>query len=179
MKVLIVVDMQNDFVTGALGTPEAEAIVPNVVAKIKEYHSIAGSEIVLTRDTHTAKYRETLEGKNLPILHCVRGTPGWRFCDEIEDVWRKELSFIYTVEKSSFGTLDWEEYVGPYYNIESIELVGVCTDICVISNALILKAMRPEVEIIVDASCCAGTTPENHKAALQVMKSCQINVIGE
>lgn len=167
MKILIVIDMQNDFVTGSLGTKEAQAIVPNVKKKIQEYVN-RGDQIIFTRDTHYSNYLETQEGKMLPVEHCIYDTEGWEIVDELE-----VMNCIY-VNKTSFGWDGWLKL-----NYEEIELIGVCTDICVISNALILKAQFPEVKITVDASCCAGVTPGLHEAALKVMKSCQINVIGD
>ena len=171
MKVLIVVDMQNDFIDGSLGTPEAMAIVPNVAAKISQYN-IDEECIVYTLDTHTDNYLETNEGKHLPIKHCIKGTKGWFL--------RPEVNFLnaFYIEKSSFGYKNWSDFFADKF-VEEIELVGLCTDICVVSNALILKSLFPNIRIFVDASCCAGTTPGNHKAALTVMKSCQIEVIGE
>lgn len=167
MKTLIVIDMQNDFVTGSLGTKEAQAIIPNVKKKIQEYVN-RGDQIIFTRDTHYSNYLETQEGKMLPVEHCIYDTEGWEIVDELE-----VMNCIY-VNKTSFGWDGWLKL-----NYEEIELIGVCTDICVISNALILKAQFPEVKITVDASCCAGVTPGLHEAALKVMKSCQINVIGD
>lgn len=166
-KTLIVIDMQNDFIDGSLGTAEAAAIVDNVKAKIDEYKA-AGNEIIFTRDTHCENYLDTPEGKKLPVVHCVKGTPGW----EISQMLYTEGCDI--IDKPSFGWTKWNER-----SFEEIELVGLCTDICVISNALILKAFFPEAEITVDASCCAGVTPETHNAALAAMKMCQINIIGE
>jgi nicotinamidase-related amidase len=173
MKTLIVIDMQNDFITGPLGTPEAQAIVPKVKEKIEEYRE-HGDRIIFTRDTHFKNYMDTLEGKHLPVEHCIAGDHGWQIVDDFtsyEDERADKYSFGYT----EWGSAMWH-IIDP---CDSIELVGVCTDICVVSNALILKAEYPYIEIYVDASCCAGTTPENHKAALQVMKCCQINVVGE
>lgn len=168
-KVLIVVDMQNDFIDGSLGTPEARAIVPNVKRKIEEYRS-RGDEIIFTRDTHTASYLKTNEGKHLPVEHCIIGTDGWQIHKSLD----ADNDLI--VNKRTFGYLPWSTWVYPNWEIE---LVGLCTDICVVSNALILKATFPEANITVDASCCAGVTPESHNAALTTMKMCQINVIGE
>ena len=168
MKTLIVIDMQNDFISGSLGTKEAQAIVPNVKKKIEEYYA-RGDEIIFTRDTHFDNYLETSEGKHLPIKHCIMGTHGWKIADDLE------VPNCRYINKPTFGWLGWNMT----NNFEEIELVGLCTDICVVSNALILKAMFPEISITVDASCCAGVIPETHKAALQTMKMCQINVIGE
>lgn len=166
-KTLIVVDMQNDFIDGSLGTKEAVAIVPNVKKKIEEYKN-RGDEIIFTRDTHNDDYLETSEGKKLPVEHCIIHSHGWNIANELE------IPNCKYINKPSFGWIHWNDNT-----FEEIELVGLCTDICVVSNALILKAMFPDVNIIVDASCCAGVTPETHKAALETMKMCQINVIGE
>ena len=168
MKTLIVVDMQNDFIDGALGTKEAQAIVPNVKKKIEEYKA-RGDEIIFTRDTHFDGYLETNEGKHLPVKHCIRGTHGWQVSDDIGNGVGYEV-----IDKITFGYDGWDGF-----DFEEVELVGLCTDICVVSNALILKAQFPKINITVDASCCAGVTPESHKAALTTMKMCQINVIGE
>ena len=168
-KVLIVVDMQYDFITDCLGTPEAQTIVPNVKKKIQEYES-RGDRIIFTRDTHHDNYLNTHEGKNLPVPHCIEGTHGWEVISEID---KPECLHL---NKLTFGYTGWDIRLG---KPSEIELVGVCTDICVVSNALILRAMFREAEITVNASCCAGVTPEKHRAALEVMKSCQINVIGE
>lgn len=177
-NLLIVVDMQNDFVTGSLGTDEAKNIIPKVINKIKEYEDNENS-ICFTKDTHRWNYLETQEGKKLPVEHCLYNTDGWCIIPELSNfIQRHNL----IVEKETFGAKDLVEY-GPkrleLSNFNQIELIGVCTDICVISNALLIKAFYPEIEIIVDASCCAGVTPEKHKAALEVMKSCQITVINE
>lgn len=169
-NVLIVVDMQEDFVSGPLGSPEARAIV----SAIKEKISLAeknGWEIIFTRDTHRANYLETNEGKHLPVEHCIIGTPGWCITSELNQPKYKHIN------KPSFGYTNWDCWINP--DTEVIELVGVCTDICVVSNCLILKALYPEAIIAVDASCCAGVTPEKHKAALEVMKSCQIEVYND
>lgn len=175
MKTLIVVDMQNDFITGPLGTPEAHEIIPSVKKKIEEciYNNW---NIIFTKDTHRDNYLDSLEGKKLPVKHCVKYTQGWEIYDELFQYIRDYVN-TNVIYKDSFGYhlwCNWHKKMS-----EDIEIIGLCTDICVISNALILKSIFPEREITVDASCCAGTTPENHKAALQVMKSCQINVIGE
>ena len=167
-KTLIVIDMQNDFIDGVLGTKEAQAIVPNVKKKIEEYKA-RGDEIIFTRDTHSKIYLNTNEGKHLPIEHCIALTHGWEVSEEFG------ASICKHVNKATFGYPYWDED----FNFEEVELVGLCTDICVVSNALILKAQFPEIDITVDASCCAGVTPESHKAALTTMKMCQINVIGE
>lgn len=171
MRTLIVVDMQNDFITGRLGTPEAVAIVPKVKAKIEEYRALDWP-VVFTQDTHFENYLDTTEGKKLPVKHCVMGTRGWQIVHGLSIDENDRF-----IEKYTFGFSDWDKL--PIWKGD-FEIVGVCTDICVISNALILKALAKEMaEITVDASCCAGTTPENHKAALQVMKACQIDVVNE
>ena len=164
MKTLIVIDMQNDFIDGSLGTPEAVDIVENVKAKIKEAEA-NGDRIIFTRDTHQENYLETNEGKHLPVVHCIEGTPGW----EIRDGLYVEGADI--INKPSFGYTCWAEY-----EFDEIELIGLCTDICVVSNALILKALYPEIRISVDAACCAGVTKESHEAALKTMAMCQIEV---
>ena len=177
MKILIVVDMQNDFITGALGSPEAQAIVPNVAKKVDEY-SNTDSIIIFTRDTHQVDYLKSMEGKYLPVEHCIVGTKGWEI---IKEVYTPFYSYI--VDKPTFGSTKLPHSIRRAvanrggYGIDSIELVGVCTDICVVSNALLLKANYINTPIIVDSSCCAGVTPEKHAAALEVMRSCQINVI--
>ncbi|MBE5813035.1 MAG: cysteine hydrolase [Clostridiales bacterium] len=168
-KVLIVVDMQHDFVDGVLGTPEALAIVDNVKEKIQQYHQ-NGDLIIFTRDTHTEDYLNTNEGRHLPYVHCVKGTNGWDIVPGLE------VPGCEYIDKPSFGWIHWDAY--DFANAQ-IEIVGLCTDICVVSNALILKATFPEADITVDAKCCAGVTPESHKASLITMKMCQINVMGE
>ena len=179
MKVLVVVDMQNDFITGSLGTPEAQAIVPNVKKKIEEYRK-NGDLIVFTRDTHYANYLQTKEGEKLPVEHCIRNTWGWEITDELRD----EAVNAVIVNKPTFGSVDLcDVIVSPEADsesitvIEEIELSGLCTDICVVSNALLLKTVFYDtIDISVDATCCAGVTPETHEAALKTMEMCQINV---
>ena len=173
-KLLVVVDMQNDFINGSLGTNEAQSIVPNVKAKIEEYHRNE-QEIIFTRDTHNADYLKTQEGRNLPVEHCIKGTEGW----QIADVLNADKMATYShIDKPSFGFTKWN-LRNSIAECDEIELVGLCTDICVISNALLLKAFYPETKITVDASCCAGVTPQSHKNALEAMKMCQINIVGE
>lgn len=167
-QTLIVVDMQKDFIDGTLGTKEAVEIVDNVKKKIAEYRRKDEAEIIFTRDTHTEDYLNTNEGRNLPIVHCIKGTPGWQISEGLE------VPGCLYVDKPSFGYTGWSKY-----DFEQVELVGLCTDICVVSNALLIKAEFPEIDVIVDAGCCAGVTPETHKAALQTMKSCQVKIIGE
>ena len=171
-RTLIVVDMQNDFIDGALGTKEAQAIVPNVKKKIEEYKA-RGDNIIFTRDTHDTNYLESNEGKHLPVEHCINGTYGWIIADAVSYPEYKHIN------KRTFGYTLWNYECDAFEEFEDIELVGLCTDICVVSNALILKAQFPNANITVDASCCAGVTPETHQAALNTMKMCQINVIGE
>ena len=169
MKVLVVVDMQNDFIDGSLGTPEAVAIVPSVIEKIKEYEK-DDSLIIYTKDTHFDNYLETSEGRNLPVKHCIKGTAGHDIPAEI----LRSHNLIF--EKLTFGSVELASYLDGV-NFDSIELIGLCTDICVISNALMIKAHFPEREVVVDSSCCAGVTPQTHAAALTTMKMCQIKVI--
>lgn len=166
-KTLIVVDMQNDFIDGALGTKEALSIVGNVKNKIQTYYK-NGDEIIFTRDTHKEDYLQTNEGKYLPVEHCLKGSEGWQIRDGLL------VEGAVCIDKPTFGYLKWNEF-----EFEEVELVGLCTDICVVSNALILKALFPEIKVTVDASCCAGVTPESHSAALITMKMCQVEVIGE
>lgn len=164
-KTLLVIDMQKDFIDGALGTKEAVAIVDNVKKKIAAYAE-RGDEIIFTRDTHQPDYMETNEGKHLPVPHCIEGTEGWEICEGLMVEGAK------VVNKPTFGFLGWAGYA-----LEEVELVGLCTDICVVSNALILKATYPEMKVTVDATCCAGVTPETHAAALATMKMCQVEVL--
>lgn len=170
MKLLVVVDMQNDFIDAALGTKEAVAIVPAVKAKIEKYRA-DGNLVVFTRDTHQKNYLNTQEGKNLPVEHCIEGTPGWQITDKLD------VKDAKVINKPSFGSLELADYVAKLPELEEIELVGLCTDICVISNAFILKAKLPEIKITCDGKACAGVTPESHNNALNAMKMCQINVI--
>ena len=167
MKYLIVVDMQNDFTVGTLGSPHAAAIIPNVVEKVKAF----SGKVIFTRDTHGDDYLQTQEGKKLPVVHCVKDTNGWQICDEL-------IPYVdTTVDKVTFGSVQLPHMLRSMGEpIEEIELCGLCTDICVISNAMILKAAFPEVAIRVDASCCAGVTTESHNTALNAMKAVQIEV---
>ncbi len=173
-KVLIVIDMQKDFIDGALGTKEAEAIVEKVIAKCKYYRSDPDGELYATRDTHQPDYLQTQEGKNLPVEHCIQGTDGWKLHPEIERL----IPADHVFNKPTFGS---EELVkalkirfGEEPDAVRFEVVGLCTDICVVSNALLLKAAMPEAVVAVDPECCAGVTPEKHEAALETMRSCQI-----
>lgn len=170
MKFLVVVDMQNDFVTGSLGTKEAQAIVPNIKARIE---SDEFDEIIYTKDSHYSNYlTSTLEGEKLPIEHCIKHTTGWNIIPELQ------MKTI-TIEKNTFGSLDLLEVLKHliFEELDEIELCGVCTDICVVSNALLIRAMFPNVKIAVRSDCCAGSTPELHEAALKVMESCQIDIV--
>ena len=171
-RILIVIDMQNDFIDGSLGTKEAQAIVPAVKEKIRSYPK---EDVLATMDTHFPDYMETQEGKNLPVMHCVKGTDGWQIRPELAELILPENIY----EKPTFGCMDLARDLQGYCekgkDVE-LELVGLCTDICVVSNALLLKAAMPEARISVDASCCAGVTLEKHLAALETMRSCQIHV---
>ena len=169
--VLIVVDMQNDFIDGALGTAEAVSILPAVTEKIRGFDGM----VLFTRDTHEENYLETQEGRNLPVPHCIRGTNGWQIRPQLDALRKTE-----TIDKPTFGSeklgrlLQAEHAADP---IGSVTLIGLCTDICVISNALLIKAFLPEVPVRVDSSCCAGVTPQSHENALQAMRACQIEIL--
>lgn len=171
-KLLIVVDMQNDFIDGSLGTKEACGIVPNVVNKIRQYPA---ANVYATRDTHPENYLDTQEGTYLPVPHCIEGTKGWEIRSEIAKLIPEDHIF----DKPTFGSVKLAEEMCRLAAKEpvEIELVGLCTDICVISNALLLKAFLPEVKISADPACCAGVTPQKHEAALQTMQSCQIQLL--
>ena len=168
MKYLIVVDMQVDFINGALGSDLAVAIVPNVVEKVKSFDG----KVIFTRDTHFKDYMNTQEGKNLPVPHCIKDTDGWQICNEL-----KPYADV-IIDKLTFGSIELPDFIKSFNEpIEKIELCGLCTDICVISNAVVLKAAFPEVSIAVDSSCCAGVTVESHNNALNAMKVIQIEII--
>jgi len=168
MKFLIVVDMQNDFITGSLGSSMAEAIVENVAKKVSGYDG----KVIFTRDTHFADYMSTQEGKNLPVEHCIKDSDGWQICPELSDY------VTDVVDKPTFGSAELPGVIAGFGKApECIELCGLCTDICVISNAMILKSAFPECRIIVDSSCCAGVTEQSHNNALNAMKAVQIEVI--
>lgn len=183
MRVLVVVDMQNDFVDGALGTPEAVGIIPNICKKIKGFDG----KVVFTMDTHQQEYLDTQEGKCLPVKHCINGTSGWELQRDVRDAIHAHKSTYFPAtpfefDKPTFGSVELGLHIAEVEQkkeIEEIVLVGLCTDICVISNALLLKAFVPEIPITVDASCCAGVTPESHRNALVAMRMCQINIINE
>ena len=166
--ILIVVDMQNDFISGALGTAEAQAIVPKVVEQVKGFTG----RVIFTRDTHFENYLSTQEGRNLPVPHCIKGSDGWQICAELAPLCTEP-----PVDKPTFGSYTLAELLATANirePIGSITLVGLCTDICVIANAMVIKAFLPEVTVKVDAACCAGVTPESHKTALDAMRPCQI-----
>ena len=172
-KILIVIDMQNDFIDGSLGTHEAQAIVGNVVEKIKSYPK---SDVFATRDTHRPNYLQNQEGRLLPVEHCIKHTPGWEIRAEIAEL----LDPAHIIDKPTFGSqklakMMMQKYIAEEGELE-VEIVGLCTDICVVSNALMIKAAIPEARISVDPACCAGVTPEKHEAALETMRSCQIFV---
>ena len=169
-KILVVVDMQNDFIDGALGTAEAVAIVPYV----KEMIESCDGEVLFTRDTHAEDYMDTQEGRNLPVPHCIKGTQGWEIRAELDALRKTEA-----IDKLTFGSRDLVDVLSREGEIESITFVGLCTDICVISNAMVVKAFYPEIPLIVDARGCAGVTPESHARALEAMKTCQIKVVNE
>lgn len=168
-KLLVLIDFQNDFIDGSLGTKEAQDIVPKVIEKLATY---ARNERLATQDTHFEDYLTSQEGQNLPVIHCQNGTQGWEIRKEAQ------VGFQRVFKKNIFGSVELAEYISDE-NVEQVELIGICTDICVVSNALLIKSFAPEVKITVDASCCAGVTPESHRAALETMKSCQINVIND
>ncbi len=168
-KVLIVIDMQNDFIYGSLGSDEARAIVERTAEKIRNFEG----RVIFTRDTHYSDYMKTLEGEYLPVEHCIFETEGWQIIPELD------TTNATVIDKITFGYKDWQELFGKDGSDIEFELCGVCTDICVLSNALALRMFYPNLKITVDASCSAGVTPEKHKAALHVMKSCQIDVINE
>lgn len=171
-RVLVVVDMQNDFISGALGSPEAEAIVPKMCEKIRDFDG----EVLYTRDTHGPDYLETQEGRKLPVPHCIKGTRGWELDPRVEAL-RKSTP----IDKPTFGSKALGDVLRARHvydgKLDEVVLAGLCTDICVISNAVLLKAYLPETRIVVDASCCAGVTPESHETALRAMRACQIETI--
>ena len=169
-KAIVVVDMQNDFIDGVLGTAEAQEMLPRMVAKLTAARA-AGTALIFTMDTHGMDYLTTQEGQKLPVEHCIRGTAGWEIAPALQPFVRDAAAVI---EKPTFGATELPDALRDY---DEIELVGLCTDICVISNALLLKAFYPEKPISVDASCCAGVTPESHANALEAMRMCQVEVI--
>lgn len=168
-KLLVVVDMQNDFIDGSLGSMEAQNIVEPVRSKIELYKKNE-DEVIFTLDTHGEDYLDTIEGKKLPVVHCIKGTHGWELDERLKAYAGKRF------EKDTFGSMACARYVKEN-DYESVELVGLCTDICIISNALLLKAAVPSVPIKVDSDCCAGVTPKSHQTALEAMKMCQIDIV--
>lgn len=170
-KFLVVVDMQNDFIYGSLGTPEAQAVVPRVVDRVGSFEGT----VVCTLDTHGEDYLDTREGRMLPVPHCIRGTPGWSMPDPVEAALAARGSWRF--EKSTFGSVELAEFLRDSGAV-SVGVIGLCTDICVASNALMIRAFLPGADVWVDASCCAGSTPEKHSSALETMGSCQVRIIG-
>ena len=168
-NVLVVVDMQKDFIDGALGTKEAVAIVDNVAEAIRSFDG----EVIFTRDTHFENYMETQEGRNLPVPHCIKGTEGWQIDQKLAALRMGDMKVF---DKPTFGSVELAAYLKEKKELEQVTLVGLCTDICVISNALLIKANLPEVEVTVLEKCCAGVTPQSHKNALEAMKMCQIKI---
>lgn len=173
-KILVAVDLQKDFVDGALGTAEAQAIIPAAAAKIRAFD---GDELFVTYDTHYENYMDTLEGAKLPVPHCIEGTPGHALNAEIDAALREKAHT--DIIKNTFGTFEIAEALKEKYGDEALDitLIGLCTDICVASNAIILRAAFPNAKISVDAACCAGVTPASHDAALQTLGSCQMDII--
>lgn len=172
-RMLVVVDMQNDFIDGSLGTKEAVAIVPKVIEKIKKFKG----QVFFTRDTHQENYLETQEGINLPVEHCIMGTKGWELQEDIAAIAAEKKYMIF--DKPTFGSMGLAgclNGIQKLAHIDEVELVGLCTDVCVISNALLLKATLPDTKISVDSSCCAGVTPESHENALKAMAACQVEI---
>lgn len=170
MKILCVIDMQNDFIDGALGTNEAVAITDNVAKKIELYRK-NGDRVIFTRDTHYDNYMETQEGRNLPVPHCIKDTDGWQISSKLA------VGDSLIIDKPTFGSVQLSEYIAGLEGVDEVELIGLCTDICVISNAMLIKARLPEVRVSVDSTCCAGVTPESHSNALSAMKMCQIEIL--
>lgn len=168
-KVIVVIDMQNDFIDGALGTKEAQVMLPHLAAKLEREKDAL---LIFTQDTHSKNYMETQEGRNLPVPHCIKPEKGWEIAPSLQPFVKKAAAVI---EKPAFGSLELPKAVAKLQPDE-VELVGLCTDICVISNAMILKAAFPELPVAVDASCCAGVTPASHDNALQAMKMCQVDI---
>jgi nicotinamidase-related amidase len=185
MKILVLVDLQNDFIDGTLGSKEAQAIVPNVINKLDDI-DMKETLVIMTQDTHYDDYLDTLEGKYLPVKHCIIDTPGWEINKDIANAVDSKDRITIDYEKinngrickNTFGSDDLREFIMKYKDdIEEMEFIGLCTDICVVSNVLMARQSMPNTRIVVDASCCAGVTPEKHKAALETMRSCQIDVV--
>jgi nicotinamidase-related amidase len=181
MKILIVIDMQNDFIEGALGTKEAVSIVDSVIERIE---NSKGELILFTRDTHQEDYLETSEGKKLPVIHCIEGSKGWEINEKVQRAWLYNEDTIVlpqlnnnTFDKPVFGSVKLVEFLKDHEGeITEIELLGVCTDICVISNGIMIRNTLPDVKLIVNSSCCAGVTPGSHNKALEIMEMCQIDI---
>lgn len=172
MKILVVIDMQKDFTTGVLGNPETAAAAAPAAEKIRTFRANEPDGLIIaTLDTHGEDYMQTQEGRNLPVPHCIKDTDGWQLDPVVAEALGEDVIFV---EKRTFGAIDLPEIIGREREIDAIEMAGVCTDICVISNAMILKAAYPEVPVIVHADCCAGVTPESHQNALAAMRACQI-----
>ena len=170
MKSIVVVDMQNDFIDGSLGTKEAQKMLPRLKDKLKKVVEDGSAELIFTMDTHGKEYLNTQEGKKLPVEHCIKGTQGWEISPELGEFVAKAKA---VVEKPTFGSMELIKHLKA---ADEVELVGLCTDICVISNALLIKAAYPEMKVSVDAQCCAGVTPESHANALEAMKMCQVEI---
>lgn len=170
MKALVIIDMQKDFIDGALGTKEAVAIVPEVAARLKKARE-RGETVIFTRDTHHADYLSTQEGQNLPVPHCLEHSDGW----QIDAALSVEDAPVF--DKPGFGSVALVEYLSSLPSLESVEFIGLCTDICVISNAIMTKGALPQLPVLVRASCCAGVTPQSHETALRAMQQCQIRIV--
>lgn len=169
-NVLAVIDMQNDFIDGTLGTKEAEAIVERVAEQIRDFDG----QVVYTRDTHFEDYLNTQEGEKLPVAHCIKGTKGWQIQADLMALQDEDTRIF---DKLTFGSVELAQYLKEIEDLESVTLIGLCTDICVISNAMVIKAFMPEVTVKVKADCCAGVTPQSHDNALEAMKMCQIEIL--
>lgn len=170
-RLYVVVDMQKDFIDGSLGTREAQEMLPRMVDRLTEIQARKDTDIIFTMDTHGSDYLETQEGKKLPVQHCIKGTDGWQIAAALQVFAERAVAIV---EKPSFGYTGWQEIAAGY---DEITLGGLCTDICVISNAMLLKAFFPEIKIRIDSICCAGVTAESHINALNAMKMCQMEII--
>ena len=170
-RLYVVVDMQKDFIDGSLGTREAQEMLPRMVDRLTEIQARKDTDIIFTMDTHGSDYLETQEGKKLPVQHCIKGTDGWQIVEVLQEFAEKAVAIV---EKPSFGYTGWQKIAAGY---DEITRGGLCTDICVISNAMLLKAFLPEIKIRIDSTCCAGVTAESHINALNAMKMCQMEII--
>ena len=178
MKILVVVDMQNDFITGPLGSADAEAIVPAVKARVSDYLCSKDTQVIFTRDTHYPEsYDSLIEGKKLPVPHCYKDTYGWEVIPELMEDADANKTKVRFVNKTRFGSFSLVEFIESFNNVEYVELCGVCTDICVVSNALLLKASKKDIPVLVNPALCAGTSKENHDAAILTMKNCQVDIV--